>query len=70
MDEKEIKAISRHTENSKVLKNSYLIKDVFQRKWEAARDWAKRFKTEEAFNLHCTKFDDFFEVNNWFEYER
>ena len=70
MDEREIKAISRHTENSKVLKNSYLVKDVFQRKWEAARNWAQRFQTKEAFNLHCTKFDDFFEFNDWFEYEQ
>ena len=67
MNERDIKAISRHTEKSQVLKGHYLIKDTISSKWQAARGWAQRFKTEEAYNLNCTKFDDFFEFSEWFE---
>ena len=69
MDEFEIKAISRHTKNSKVLKDSYLVKDVLSPKWKAAQGWAERFQTKDAYTLNCTAFDKFFDPAQWFESE-
>ena len=67
MDEMEIKAISRHTKNSTVLKNSYLVKDLLSPKWKAAKGWAERFQTKDAYTLNCTVFDKFFDPEEWFE---
>ena len=67
MDEIDIKAITRHTKNSKVLKNSYLIKDLLSSKWKTAQGWTERFQTKDAYNLNDVVFDNFFSTNDWFD---
>ena len=67
MSEEEIKCVSRHTVNSKVLQQYYLAKDIFGKKISSALTWAEKFNVQDARNLQDSIFPKFFSPNEWFE---